>query len=718
MLRINSLQSVDGAKEYYTTALRHESYYAGELESTGVWGGRGAEHLGLEGEVTRDQFFNLLENRDPVSGGQLSSHTRSNRRPGWDFTFSVPKSVSVAAAFTGDERFNKIVHEAVDETMAELEQDVRVRVRKDGKDETRPGDGLIYSKYLHKTTRPTDHKLETVEPDAHWHVHAVVSNHSYDTVEKKWKAADIGQVWKDASYYEAAFNARVSEKLRSLGLKIERTDSRRWKIAGVPETVQAKFSRRTAEVEQAAAEMGRLTAEQKGRLGALTRQQKETQTSLEELRASWIGRLDADEKAAVRVALRGGVKAPEGPKPQESLDHAVSGAFERKSVLSEKRLMESALRYGVASVTVEEAWSAAKRDERVIRREVDGETLATTKEVLHEEKRMVDWARRGKGSATPLVGAERPIERDFLNKGQQAAVRHVWESKDRVTLIRGGAGVGKTTLMQEAIPAIREQGVHVQVLAPSADASRSTLRQDGFHDADTIAKFLVDTKMQNRVKNGVIWVDESGLVGAPTMARLYDVAQAQDARVVLSGDVRQHAPVERGDAMKSLERHAGIMPAEVKDIQRQKGQYKALVESIEKGDQAGITEGFEHLAERGWVKEVASDEDRYDALAKEYANKSAGRFQVRNRKRAKEAENLPAGKQKVLVVAPTHAEGQKVTERVRTELRDRGRLGEEEQAVERWRSLNWDEAQRSDAVNYEAGLRVKFRKPGHGARRG
>ena len=61
------------------------------------------------------------------------------------------------------------------------------------------------------------------------------------------------------------------------------------------------------------------------------------------------------------------------------------------------------------------------------------------------------------------------------------------------------------------------------------------------------------------------------------MAQVFDLAEKLDARVILSGDRRQHGSVERGAALRLLEEEAGLVPAEIKDIQRQKGDYKQAV---------------------------------------------------------------------------------------------------------------------------------------------
>ena len=120
---------------------------------------------------------------------------------------------------------------------------------------------------------------------------------------------------------------------------------------------------------------------------------------------------------------------------------------------------------------------------------------ATTKEVLAEEGRVIAFARDGRGTCRPLRSPHGQSEPNLkgLSAEQQAAVRHVWESSDRTVLVRGGAGTGKTWMMRQAVAGIEKP---VVVLAPSADASRKTLRAEGFEDADTVARFLIDEKFQ------------------------------------------------------------------------------------------------------------------------------------------------------------------------------------------------------------------------------
>ena len=137
--------------------------------------------------------------------------------------------------------------------------------------------------------------------------------------------------------------------------------------------------------------------------------------------------------------------------------------------------LTEALKRGLGAVTVEDV-TREMRERPLIRSDVAGRKMATTKEMLALESRLIDFAREGRGRCRPLGDPERPCSRDWFNDGQKAAVRHVLGSRDRVMIIRGVAGTGKTTLEQEIGEALAEAGRPVVALAQSVKASREVLR--------------------------------------------------------------------------------------------------------------------------------------------------------------------------------------------------------------------------------------------------
>src|SRR5262249_42098722 len=117
MLRIIQNRSSASAQSYYTQG----DYYTEGQELAGYWGGKGAKRLGLSGEIRREDFQALCENRNPNTGERLTPRNKADRTVGYDFNFHVPKGVSVVYMLNRDERILDAFRASVRETMQELE---------------------------------------------------------------------------------------------------------------------------------------------------------------------------------------------------------------------------------------------------------------------------------------------------------------------------------------------------------------------------------------------------------------------------------------------------------------------------------------------------------------------------------------------------------------------------------------------------------------------
>ena len=337
----------------------------------------------------------------------------------------------------------------------------------------------------------------------------------------------------------------------------------------------------------------------------------------------------------------------------------------------------------------------------LIRSDVTGRPMATTEEMLALESRLIDFARQGRGRCRPLGDPERPCSRNWFNDGQKAAVRHVLGSRDRVMIIRGVAGTGKTTLEQEIGEALAEVGRPVVALAQSVKASREVLRTEAvFANADTVARFLKDKKMQAAAKNGVVLVDEASQLGTRDMNSVFKWPKTVGARVLLVGDRRQHRSVTAGEPLKLLEDMAGLKVAEVTEILRQHGDYKKAAQALSEGR---IVEGFEELDKLGWIKQV-DDAQRYQKLADAYL--------------AAVAEKKRNGEYKsALVVSPTHKELDQISDAIRAGLKAQGRLGKQ-RIVTAWVPTHLTDAEKSDPTQYELGDMLQFHQNAPGFTKG
>lgn len=691
MIRISQQDSAVGAKRYYATA----DYYSQGQEIIGRWGGKGAARLGLSGTVDKASFDLLCENRHPDTGSPLTVRTRGQRTVGYDFTFSVPKSVSLLYALGGDEAAVEEFRLAVDETMREMEAEMKTRLRQSGQDSDRVTGNMVWAEFIHTTSRPVEGT-----PDPQLHAHVFVFNTTWDEPEERWKAGQFRDLKRDAPYFQAAFRVRLANRLQAIGLALTRKRDD-FELAGFRPDMLKRFSRRTELIEKVAEERGITDAAEKAELGAETREAKAPELSWMELRREWDSRLTVDERKLLAATV-GRKRAPVRTERGETVavDHAIAHSYVRDAVVSERKLMTEALKRGLTTVTVERTTGQLGRTP-LIRSEIEGRPMATTKEMLALETKLVQYARRSRGRFRPLGDPNRPFSRGWFNEGQKAAVRHVLGSRDGVIMIRGVAGTGKTTLEQEIGEALAETGRPVVAVAQSTKASREVLRQEaGFADADTVARFLKDTAMQEAAHDGVILVDEASLLGTRDMQRLFEIAAEQNARVVLVGDRRQHRSVSAGEPMKLLEERAGLPSAEVTEIMRQKGSYKKAAKALSEGR---TEQAFDELDRLGWVRQQ-KDEDRNRLIAEAYLSA------VKEKKR-------DGGHKTALVVSPTHAEGQQITAAIRIRLKARGSI-ENERMVDAWAASHLTDAQKQDATEYGAGDMLQFQQNAKGHTKG
>ncbi len=137
-----------------------------------------------------------------------------------------------------------------------------------------------------------------------------------------------------------------------------------------------------------------------------------------------------------------------------------------------------------------------------------------------------------------------------------------------------------------------------------------------------------------------------------------------------------------------MEQEAGVRLARLTEIRRQtEPGYRKAVEAIAQGTGRAAQKGFDALDTMGSVIE-ASGEERHKLLVADY---------LKAQEEGKSA----------LIIAPTHGEGQRLTDELRTVLKGRGSIGKEHEFRVR-RSAGWSDAQKGDIRNYEAGMVIDF----------
>jgi conjugative relaxase-like TrwC/TraI family protein len=674
MFTVVAQKNLADAEGYFDEHLAQNDYYAAGEVRPGQWIGTGAERLGLQQHVTRNQFHALCENQNPNDGERLTQRQQAEnvRRVFYDFTCSAPKSVSVLAVTLDDQRLIEAHEEASCLAFRELETFAATRVRKQGNQRDRTTGNLVAAAFTHTTSRALDPQL---------HSHFTVFNATFDADERCWKALQAGGMYDAIRYGTAVYRNELAKRVQQIGYRIVPA-KHGFEIEGVSDTVLKRFSKRSQEAKKVVQEMeAKLGHKLSNNAVALavhqSRAKKMKGISTVEVMERQLAQLSPDEQQSLqslRESAHPSKLASFALMESQAFNHAVAHVFERKSVVPEHELLNIALSHRPGAVDLNRLKATVKHSDELVKTERG----LSTKEILATELNLIQTVNAGCDTVAPLHPGYQPA--DWLGEDQQRAIYHVLRTSDRITGLKGLAGTGKTTALRELLAACKEARIEPLFCAPTA-AATDVLRKEGF-EAVTLQSLLLSKP--SLTKDKLVVLDEAGAVGIDDLKRLFDFAQ--EARILLSGDTGQHASVARGDALRLLERHSDFKSGQLSAIRRQrKAEYR---KAVELAAQKRTVEAFAQLERMGVVAELSGDK-LHDSAAKSYVKALA--------------ENRSA-----LLVAPTWAEIEAVTDKVRAALKTSGRLTGEEKEFSVFDSFSWTEAQKRDARQYRPGMAIRF----------
>jgi conjugative relaxase-like TrwC/TraI family protein len=164
-----------GQEMYYLEKVAEgaEDYYSGEGEVAGRWTGDAAFELELSGEVGGEQLTAMLTGHNPVDGEPLLGNSGVPGKgsvPGFDLTFSAPKSVSLTWALGGPEAGQAVMdahHSSVDAALDYMQRQACWTRRGAGGSQFVHGNGYLAAAFDHRSSRAGDPQL---------HTHVLVAN--------------------------------------------------------------------------------------------------------------------------------------------------------------------------------------------------------------------------------------------------------------------------------------------------------------------------------------------------------------------------------------------------------------------------------------------------------------------------------------------------------------------------------------------------------------
>ena len=632
MLRVTTLHasSASSTAAYYT---RYLTQTDGELP--GQWTGRQADLLGLSGEVSTEQLEALLSGRDPISGTRLGypfvdrvekSGKVRKAVAGFDATFSAPKSLSVWWALTGDDRLAECHDVAVRAVVDFLERYASTtRERSNGRRLHLDTNGLTAAVFRQTTSRLDDPQL---------HSHVVISG-KVQTEDGRWLALDArtlkGFQRALGGLYQSVLRAEVTYRFGVAWGDIVKGQA---DIAGFPAEVLEAFSKRAAQVDAAMQTMLAEFRAREGRdpttkeQGAIGRQAAEdtrghkTGTTPTDLRALW--RAEAAAVGVTPDVLEASIRTAADAAPVEqqriSVADVVAAVGERRSAWHRLDVIQHLgdtvrPRPGIdghrwaqlldrAVDTVLDQCVDLDPTDSGRRRRSDGRSVwiepsarhHTSDHILAQEEHILSWA------IDHQIDPPQPsttITGGGLDAMQTEAARAV-AGHDRLVLVVGPAGAGKTTMLHAAVTDLRGQARPVFGLAPTAKAARVLETGTGM-TCDTVAKLLYEHGRPDRPPEPpwrlppgtTLIVDEAGMLATADLHQLTVLADAHRWRLALVGDPHQLHSVARGGMFAEL--CATGRPIELDTIHRFHNDWEAAASlKLRHGNPAGLDAYLDH----------------------------------------------------------------------------------------------------------------------------
>lgn len=592
-VRVTTLKGA-GAGRYYTEHL--PLYYLDGDEPPGRWWGRGADRLGLRGEMDSDGFLAVMAGHDPVTGRDLGRRFGKGSVRGYDATFSAPKSVSVLFGLGDPEVRREVVeaHEnAVQAVLGWIESHAHTRMRRHGQVMCVDAEGIVVGVFRQHTSRKLDPQL---------HTHAVIANR-VPASDGRWLALDARTIKLDQRSLSALYHANLrAEMTRRLGVRWQAPEHGIAEIADFHADVLAEFSQRSSDVDRRLdqkvsrfrTDLGREpTANERWKLERESvvdsRPSKPHGPTAAELRREWQQRARAlghePERLVEKfVGRQRGLEGIDSGTAVLLVETALDSLSERQSTWRPAELVRELAATVPTTVAVDSeqlteflqllADHAARARCVDISRPIptgvplrrDGRPMSeaavdralTTRAILDEEEALIAWAEGRRVDKPNLTRARVTGYGEELTPAQAEAVAAVTD-RGELELIVGPAGTGKTTALASAAARLQAQGRPAFGVAPTAAAAEVLATETGMA-TDTLDKLLIEHRDPTRPLGAAydlpagtsVIVDEAGTAATPKLTDLARLADQHGWRIVLVGDPRQFSAVGRGGMFAHL----------------------------------------------------------------------------------------------------------------------------------------------------------------------
>lgn len=622
MLSMSAGMSAGAAGSYFGK----EDYYLQRGDAASEWLGRGAQDLGLGGQVDKESFAQVLAGRDPETGEQLvagkieqekdkggnlvfnedgSPRMIDKHRAGNDLTFSAPKSVSIAYAAGVDGI--KAAHDSAVKAVVEHIEKYNSNYR--DPEGVKRSDNLVAAKFDHATSRAIDPQL---------HSHVFIANMTKDQ-DGNWKANEPKNIFKDQKALGALYRQELVHELQKQGHEITFTDREQnlFELKSVDKSVIDTFSTRRAAIDARLEQWKQdgtykefenkgMTKAQISEMACLgTRKPKDTGLTREDVQQAWDKGFTAAgvTKNEVKDHIESQRKEALVEKASKSVGDVVTQAAtflsDKEAVIDRAKLVETATKISGGEHDIK-SLNAEIDKQTVILGDAKGREYVSTPEMLNLEKANITRA-AGMADTFKSVTSREEVENFLvtlksnenisLSDGQKNMMINELTGGHGVNVSQGDPGTGKTFVLEMIqrfnnevlLPSNREHVVHnVGFTGRAAAEMEAATGQksntiDSFLNKVNKGEILVGAQKEGVQRQEVIRIDEASFVGAKQTDSLLRLAEtAKDAgatmKVSFQGDTKQRQSISAGRVLGQLSELAKTGKAdstELKEIQRQ-----------------------------------------------------------------------------------------------------------------------------------------------------
>ncbi|PRE88277.1 MobF family relaxase [Burkholderia gladioli] len=629
----------------------------GKIENQTTWMGKGAEALGLKGEVSEEVLLNLLNGKLPDGAKGVQNVGRGGRRAAFDMCATAEKTVSMLMADptnTPEEREAIIqAHKRAARMMIKfVESELYARVGAQGNEIVR-NVGMIAAEVTHYSNRDLDPNL---------HSHYIVMNmvHSIGPDGKERVTTFENSTLMAIKHAAGAiYRNQLAHEIQDLGYQVNKhiqlnakgreTGDVFFRVAGIDEESRNAHSKRRMDILAYMEAHPEVTEDQ---AAERTRKDKD-EPSIQELREIW--KREFEERRQRNPNAYQSVAALKNPEVVSNLGHKdvepVKGQEKQQDMTpkSDDEILKTV--HVASSLFTRYELMKQVAFEYVGRLDMRG-VLEKTNAILDDAKRVLAFehdpktgvARYASQAMVDLEAgiikkaAARADEQSIrltkeqvdaglakfqaknphlkLNAEQEGSVRYICSDTGGNAIISGRAGTGKTTSFIATKITWEEAGGKLIGVSESWKAAKKLQSESGVESYSTRTTL-------HRIKNGklpldsktMLIIDEAGMQTSQSIAEMQDLCDKAGAKLVLMGDHLQLQPVGAGSGFRIMQ--ARIQDHALKEIRRQREERDRVTANMLYDERDG-QKIFERYLANGHIRTSETELEARAALVRDY----------------------------------------------------------------------------------------------------